>query len=378
MRTWIRPFTLVLLFLIVYLGLIFFSNERDPKTFVTLGTCFSVCEGADGEHCPLPNDASDKERLEVEGYDGQFNYYIARDPSHAAPCIDVPPYRYQRILLPLLGRLFSAGRADAIPLVFVLLNGLAHVGATYLLERLLLMEGRSRWFALSYGLYFGLVIAVRLSTNEPLAYALVVLAIWFYKTERFIPLALALGLAGFGKETTSIVTAGFLLWFILQRRWREALLLILLAGIPFVLWQLYLYNWLGDFALGSGGAKGTPFVIIPFGGLLQIALKSLPAFLLLGVVLLGPPVVLPTLWGLWRSWRDARTYSISLYTCLLFSSALIMLFVPFSTYSEFLGIFRFIPALVLMLVLYSAERNIRRPLMYSTLYIVLLMFLSVG
>src|SRR5664279_5428507 len=32
------------------------------------------------------------------GYDGQFTYDIAANPLHAAPKLDVPAYRYQRIL----------------------------------------------------------------------------------------------------------------------------------------------------------------------------------------------------------------------------------------------------------------------------------------
>ena len=35
------------------------------------------------------------------GYDGQFTYAIALDPANAAPHLDAPAYRYQRILHPL-------------------------------------------------------------------------------------------------------------------------------------------------------------------------------------------------------------------------------------------------------------------------------------
>jgi hypothetical protein len=55
-----------------------------------------------------------------------------------------------------------------------------------------------------------------------------------------------------------------------------------------------------------------------------------------------------------------------------------MPFVPFSTYREFLGLLRFIPGLVLMTVLYAAHYRLRRPLVYSTLWIVLLLFVVSG
>lgn len=375
----IRPYMIVALVLVVYLSAIFITNNSDPKTFVTIGSCFSKCTGENGESCDVPEDATLDEQFEIEGYDGQFNYFIARNPSDAAPCIDVPAYRYQRILLPLLGYSLSFGADEVIPLVFVFINGLMMVISTRLLEDLLEMTGRKIWFALSYGLFFGLVIATRLSTNEPLAYGLVLMGIWASQKKHFWLMAVALSLAGFAKETTGFMTAGFLLWFILNKRWKEAIWLVSVAAIPFFLWQLYLYDWFGEAGLGSGGAKATSFEIIPFMGVIKIGTEgSLAAFLLLGLLLVGLPVVLPSIWALWASWRDFQQNTVTLYSCVLLTTALIMPFVPFSTYREFLGIYRFIPGLVMMMILHSAERNIGRPLMYSTLWIVLLLFLVVG
>src|SRR5258708_25586450 len=45
-----------------------------------------------------------------EGYDGQFTYYIAADPSTAVRRVHVPPYRYQRILQPALTRLLAVAQ----------------------------------------------------------------------------------------------------------------------------------------------------------------------------------------------------------------------------------------------------------------------------
>ncbi len=374
-----RPYLLVTLALVIYLSAIFFSDESDSKTFVTIGSCFSQCTGENGENCAVPDDATLDEQFEIEGYDGQFNYFIARDPADAVPCIDVPAYRYQRILLPLMGYLLSFGQESTIPFIFVLINSVMLIIATRILEDLLTLAGRKIWFALSYGLFFGLMISTRLSTSEPLAYGLVLAALWAYHKNHIGWMAVALGLAGLAKETTGFMTAGFLLWLVLNKRWRETVLLILVAGMPFVLWQLYLYDWFGQTGFGSGGAKATGFEIIPFMGVLKIGIEGgVAAFLLLGVLLVGIPVVMPSIWALWVSVQDFRHKNISLYTCLLFTTALIMPFVPFSTYREFLGIYRFIPGLVMMVVLYSAERHLRRPLMYSTLWIVLLLFLSVG
>lgn len=369
-----RPWSLVLILNVLYLGVIFFANDADPKVFVTLGECYTVCTG--NVECEVPDDA-DAEA--IEGYDGQFAYFIARDPADSPPCLDVPAYRAQRILLPAVGRVLSLGQAALIPWVFVLVNLAALVISTALLEDVLLAHKVSRWYALTYGLFIGVFMPVRLSTTEALAYGLVIAGMWFGQRERLWQAAIMLALAGLAKETTGLFTAGYLLYFALNRRWWDALRMGLIVGVPFVAWQFVLYDWLGEFGLGSGGAKATSFEIIPYLGLFKIATEgSFAAFLVLGGLLFIPAAVGPSLWALWHSIRDIRARKWDLYACLLFANATIMPFVPFSTYREPLGMFRFLPGLVLMIVLYTAQRRLRRPLLYSTLWIVLIAFIVSG
>ncbi len=364
-----RPWTLVLVIMLIYLGTIAALHGGNPKAFVTLGECFSVCQGADGTDCPAG----------TEGYDGQFTYYIARDPLDSPGCLDVPAYRMQRILLPALGRALSLGYTPLIPWTLVAINLAALVTGTALLEDLLRQAHASRWYALSYGLFVGVVMAVRLSTTEALAYGLVIAGIWLVERERPNAAALMLALAALAKETTLLFAAGLVLYHVLHRRWRDAARITLIAGVPFALWQVVLYGWLGTFGAGSGGAKATPFEIVPFNGVWKIASEgSFAAFLLLGVLLVIPSAVLPSLWALWRTLRDLWRRHWTLYTCLLLANAAIMPFVPFSTYREFLGLLRFMPGLVLMVVLYAAQENARRPLLYSTLWIVLILFVVAG
>jgi len=363
------PWTVVLALLALYLSIILAHSGGDPKVFVTLGDCFRQCAGHDGTGCAEG----------TTGYDGQFAYYIARDPAGAAACLDVPAYRMQRILLPLLGRLLSLGQPVLIPWAFVAINGAALVASTALLEDLLHAEGASRWFALSYGLFAGVFMAVRLSTAEPLAYGLVIAAIWLEQRSRAWESALALALAIFAKETTALFAAGYILFYALNRRWCDMARVALVAGVPLAAWQIALYAWLGAFGAGSGGALATGFEIVPLLGLVRIAIEGgLGVFLLVGVLFALPVAALPALWGLWRSGRDLMAGRADLYACLLFVSAAMMLFVPFSTYREFVGLLRFIPGLVLMVVLYSARWHARRPLVYSTLWIVMLLFVVIG
>ncbi len=367
--TQFRPWTVVLLLSLIYLSAILAANDADPLAFVTLGECFSACAGADGTDCAEG----------TEGYDGQFAYYIARDPAASPDCLDAPAYRLQRILLPALGRVLSLGHPSLIPWAFVLINLIALVSSTALLEDLLVQARVSRWYALSYGLFPGVFMAVRLSTNEALAYGLVIGALWLAVRERLRAAAVLLALAALAKETALLCAAAVVLHLLIQRRWRSAIPLALISAAPFFAWQIALIVWLGTPGVGSGGALATPFEIIPYAGIWRIATEGgLLVFLVLGVLLALPAAALPSMWGLWRTIRDWQTGHCDLPACLLLFNAAIMPFVPFSTYREFLGLLRFMPGLVLAVVWYAAVHRQRRALLYSTLWIALIAFVVAG
>lgn len=370
-----RPWQVVLAFCLVYLGAIFAANGFDTKAFVTLGSCYATCDFDPAQGCPAGTES---------GYDGQFAYYFARDPGGSPGCMDVAAYRIQRILLPALGYVFSFGVDALIPVVFVAANLSALVVSVALLEDLLVQMRVSRWYALVYGLFFGTVAGVRLSTAEPLAYGLVIAALWVRQQERprpwlEAPLLLAAALA---KETTLPFVAALMLYDAVQGRWRSAIRLGLVVGVPFALWQLVLYRWLGAFGVGSGGDMATGFEIVPYNGVVRIFTDTgrLDVFLAVGSIALGV-AVLPSLWGLWATVREFRRRGrqAHLYAYLHLTHAVLLAFVPFSTYREFLGIFRFVVPLVLTHLLFAGLRyRGRRPLIYATLWLVGLLFVVMG
>jgi len=96
------------------------------------------------------------------------------------------------------------------------------------------------------------------------------------------------------------------------------------------------------------------------------------------VLFLGWAVIIPTVWALWHTLAALWGGRISLFGCLLLANAVVIPFVPFSTFREYLAILRFIPGLVLLVILYSAEQNQHRPLRYSTFWLVLLSFITIG
>jgi len=357
-RRWVRPWQVALALCLIYLAIVA-VHYGNVLEFVRPGSEYA------GNLSTYSRD--------VEGYDGQFDYYIAVDPLNAPAHMDVPAYRYQRILYPLLARVLALGQASLVPYTLLGINLAALAVGTAILERLLETEHASAWYALVYGLFAGVFVAVRASTNEPLAYALVLAALRAAQRERNGWCAIFLAMAGLTKETTLLFAAGYILFFMAcridgHRRWRSAWLTALGAGIPFTLWQVALRIWLGAWGIGSGGANATPFEVVPFGGIWRLAGYDLRVFVVFGVLAILIALV-PTVWALWQVVRELRASRQHAYVYLLLANAIVLPFLPFSTYREPLGLFRFLVGLVVCVLLYAAWSKARRALRYSTVWV---------
>lgn len=311
-----------------------------------------------------------------EGYDGQFVYYIARDPRPQAVAVylDAPAYRYQRILLPLLARALSLGNPDWIPWLLPLIGILSLAGGTWALSVLLAGWDTNRWYALVYGLWAGFTLALVVDLPEPLAYGLVAGGVLALERRRDWLGWCLLGLALFARETTLLFVLAVLAAYLSQRQIRQSLGLALVALVPYLVFQAWLWLTFGQPGLASGGAMATPFEIIPYMGLLRIGQTSL-AYLLAMLVVFGPTVVLPSLWGVWSALRRWLAGERNLIVASLFFNALVIAFTPFSTFRETGGIIRFATGLVLAVLLFAGRYQQRRVLNYSVFWVVLNVFL---
>ena len=118
----------------------------------------------------------------------------------------------------------------------------------------------------------------------------------------------------------------------------------------------------------------TPFELIPYMGLLRIGGSSL-AYLLAMLLVFGPTVVLPSVWGVWRSTRSWLAGERNQIVTGLFINALIIAFTPFSTFREPGGIIRFATGLILAVLLFAGRYRHQRVLNYSVFWVVLNVFL---
>jgi hypothetical protein len=186
--------------------------------------------------------------------------------------------------------------------------------------------------------------------------------------------ALCFTLAVFTKETMLITGLAYTLYLLSQQEWKKSFVFATLLIVPFGLFQIFLYSWLGSFGLGSGGAGATPFELIPLGGLFGIVKYSWSAFWLL-LLILGPVVIWPTLWSLYVTGQDIMAQKSHPWTLALSLNALIILFLPNSTFREPLAMLRFAVPLVALFILYCAHSKHRRALNYSYLWVFTLIIL---
>ncbi len=354
-----HPAGITFIVLLLVVSTVILQAGGDPLALARLGTRYS--QG-------IPDG--------TEGYDGQFVYYLARDlnPGDVLPYLDVPAYRYQRILLPILARSISFGNTLLLPWVLGVLGILAHTAGTWVVAELMVHWDVSRWYALVYGLWAGFVLAVRLDLPEPLAYALIAGAFGSYIKRRYWLSWILCALALFTKEVAILFVLAFLIVSLLRKEWINLLGLTLIGLLPYALFQVWLWRVFGQPGIASGGTMATPFEIIPFMGLFRIGAYS-PFYLLAMLVVFGPAVILPSVWGVWAAARKWFSGDVGLVIFALMSNALIMFFLPFSTYRETGGLLRFASGLVLAVLLYAARYKLRKALNLSLLWLVLNAFL---
>ncbi len=242
----LRPSLLVGLVYILFFGAVTLIHHYTPMSYVHLGTRFAL-------HIPTAN----------PGYDGQFYYQIARDPLHAAPFLDKPPYRYQRIVYALLVFVLSAGQTALVPYMLLLVNFVSIVVSVEIVARLLAKYGLSPWFSLAIGFYFGQGAALLFDTTEPFTYALICIGLLLIEKEHITGAAVTMGLAALSRDTAILFPLGYTLFFLLHRQWGNVTRFVVLAFFPLLLWYGFLWKIFGE----TGVKSAPPFEHIPFAGL---------------------------------------------------------------------------------------------------------------
>jgi hypothetical protein len=354
---WMPALVLVALML-AYLGQVLVRAGGDPRVFADIGTkyLYGSVRGSDG-------------------YDGQFNYFIALNPSPArvASSLDAPAYRYQRILTPLMARGLALGNPALIPWTLAALNLAYQAAAVLILGMMLARRGAPTWPALLFGLWVGLVAGVRLDLPEPLALLLVLLALWSEerlgesatpgswaaRAASWLP-GILLAASLLAKETMLPFALGWAAMPIFEKKPQRVAARVLVLA-PYLMMQAWLWAIFGQTGLTSGGAGSTSFEVLPMAGLLRVAAASLPVFLIM-LIVLTPGVIVPALLSLWAGGRALLKGPVRLTTLILLLNAAMVTVAPFSTFREPLGITRLASGMIVGIILIAAES--RRPYIF--------------
>jgi len=252
--------------------------------FAELGTRYSRRVG-------LPGTA-----LSPFGYDGQYNYYLARDPGLVVRCAQtwagcpfdaLRDVRMERILYPVTARLLALGQPALIPAALLLVNLLAIAGIVVLVGKLCCDAGASRWLGAA-GLYCGVILPFEIDLADPFAVFWVVLAVYLLRKRHPLWAAAAVAAALLTREQLLLYLPFLALPLLAQRRWRTLAASAAIALAPFAAWQLVLRALYGHWALLAGDTSAAGLVPIPFGGLW--AMRSAHDFPLLVLTVAAPMV----------------------------------------------------------------------------------------
>ncbi len=296
------------------------------------------------------------------GEDGTFCYRIALTPG-TLQGIDVPAYRYTRIFYPMVARVLGFGQPAIIPYTLVLVNYLAVVGGTLAVAAWLRRRDVSPWYALLYGCYPGLVLATAHDLNEPLAYGLVALAVYLFdygsqsSLKRALWSAGAFALASLTRETTLVFALLYAAALLLRTKpltlaVRRTLLFILVACIPFALYKIFLWRWLGTVSVPDTVLPE----LVPFGGL--IARWPWSGYEILGIEAVVVPCLLFAWLALRALWHGRR--SVEVWSVLLHVQLFTVMLAPYS-FADLLAHTRIVSGTILAATLcLPATQGMRR------------------
>ncbi len=350
-RNRLRPWHVVLLCSLIYAAITLMGHNWDPMSFVIRGKAFD----------PLASNSS-------LGYDGQFAYQIAHHPLNAAPYLDAPAYRYQRILYPVIARMLSLGIPELLPWTLIIVNLIALPTGTAVTEAILAQHSVNRWYAMTYGLFIGLFMPIRLNLTEPLAYLLVQVGVLAFLRGQPRSSGAAFALAALTREVTLLFPIGYALYMLGQRRWREGLVWVSVVFTPFVAWQVALWLWLGEWGVGSGGALSTPFQTVPFRGWWLMASVNPTAFVVMSLLVV-PMALAPAMLSIFAALHSFARGSNSPIIWALLMNASIFPFLPTSNVLDPLGLSRITAGLVVAVLDFGAEQRQHRALNYALLWI---------
>jgi hypothetical protein len=262
----------------------------------------------------IENELGPVKCLDDLGHDGQVNYLIARDPfnlRHTNTVLgpwDNPPYRFRRILYPLLAGGFGLcdPRTAVYGLALWLVIGAGLIAAASAsLSASWELPGSVLLLAL---LNPGTYLSAQVLTNDVLATGLALSGLALWLRGREFAAVLLLAAAVLTRETSVLVSLSLALAVARQRGIRAAVALALATALPCVCWSL----WVQWTIPGTDGFEnlGPPFV----GLVRSLFLWKDPAAAVFGMLAIA--LLAGSLWIAWEADNLLVRVSCLAWVCL--------------------------------------------------------------
>jgi hypothetical protein len=168
-------------FLFVVRKFLFVSSRLEPSAFSVIGPDTGFTQHFADDNLYIIDE-------DPRGYDGRFFYFLSRTPFDFRIATDLlasPVWRYQRIFYPFLVYLLSlGGLAWLVNLWLPLVNLVAIILGTYFFIKFLEFQKLKNYFSLFFSLSPALIFGFLYNLGEPLAFTLVVLAVYSFVKDR--------------------------------------------------------------------------------------------------------------------------------------------------------------------------------------------------
>ncbi len=269
------------------------------------------------------------------GYDAQFYYKIAVDPTGAFKEMDLPAHRYLRIVFPMLARLFSLGNPEYVPVAMIGINLSAVFLGVYALGALAKRREASPTIAVFWVVSFGYLLALRLDMLEPLATGLAITGWWQHeKGNKKLAIALFI-FAGLTKEIGLVIPLALGSWTLINRQWRETFIVWGGSFAPYFLWQQVLLKW--EISAGVQVVNPNHLTLVPFSGFAANEDFSSRVLMIIWVIF---PFVLVGLDAFWLGLRSNWRGRIGLDSLMVLAHVGFMSVLPEETWFDTTAVFR--------------------------------------
>ena len=215
----------------------------------------------------------------LDGYDGEFNYFMAfdpflskykNDPRVYSRFIDEPAYRFGRIGFPLLVKLFSLDNPRLYPKAIVWLIVASHFFGSFFLLRIILFFKKNPFWTLLYILVPGFYYSLQWGLGESIGMVLVLAALYAYLKERIPWTSALLAASLFIRESGFLAALAIMVFELFRRRDFKRAVFIGSSVVPYLLWKGFLTYRLFEINGWKTFILGPADFALPFSGFFDL------------------------------------------------------------------------------------------------------------